>query len=191
MDKYTPIDIESKWYKEWEQKGYFKAAIDNQKVPYTIVIPPPNVTGVLHMGHVLNNTIQDAVIRYKRMSGFDTLWQTGTDHAGIATQNVVEKMLAKDGLRKEDIGREAFIEKVWEWKEKYGNIITTQQRRIGNSTDWERERFTMDEGLSQAVKEVFVELYNKDLIYKGEYMVNWCPRCQTALADDEIGHQDK
>ena len=191
MDKYTPIDIESKWYKEWEQKGYFKAAIDNQKVPYTIVIPPPNVTGVLHMGHVLNNTIQDAVIRYKRMSGFDTLWQTGTDHAGIATQNVVEKMLAKDGLRKEDIGREAFIEKVWEWKEKYGNIITTQQRRIGNSTDWERERFTMDEGLSQAVKEVFVELYNKDLIYKGEYMVNWCPRCQTALADDEIEHQDK
>ena len=191
MDKYTPIDIESKWYKEWEQKGYFKAAIDNQKVPYTIVIPPPNVTGVLHMGHVLNNTIQDVVIRYKRMSGFDTLWQTGTDHAGIATQNVVEKMLAKDGLRKEDIGREAFIEKVWEWKEKYGNIITTQQRRIGNSTDWERERFTMDEGLSQAVKEVFVELYNKDLIYKGEYMVNWCPRCQTALADDEIEHQDK
>ncbi len=191
MDKYTPIDIESKWYKEWEQKGYFKAAIDNQKVPYTIVIPPPNVTGVLHMGHVLNNTIQDVVIRYKRMSGFDTLWQTGTDHAGIATQNVVEKMLAKDGLRKEDIGREVFIEKVWEWKEKYGNIITTQQRRIGNSTDWERERFTMDEGLSQAVKEVFVELYNKDLIYKGEYMVNWCPRCQTALADDEIEHQDK
>ena len=191
MDKYTPIDIESKWYKEWEQKGYFKAAIDNQKVPYTIVIPPPNVTGVLHMGHVLNNTIQDVVIRYKRMSGFDTLWQTGTDHAGIATQNVVEKMLAKDGLRKEDIGRKAFIEKVWEWKEKYGNIITTQQRRIGNSTDWERERFTMDEGLSQAVKEVFVELYNKDLIYKGEYMVNWCPRCQTALADDEIEHQDK
>ena len=191
MDKYTPIDIESKWYKEWEQKGYFKAAIENQKVPYTIVIPPPNVTGVLHMGHVLNNTIQDVVIRYKRMSGFDTLWQTGTDHAGIATQNVVEKMLAKDGLRKEDIGRDAFIEKVWEWKEKYGNIITTQQRRIGNSTDWERERFTMDEGLSQAVKEVFVELYNKDLIYKGEYMVNWCPRCQTALADDEIEHQDK
>ena len=191
MDKYTPIDIESKWYKEWEQKGYFKAAIDNQKVPYTIGIPPPNVTGVLHMGHVLNNTIQDVVIRYKRMSGFDTLWQTGTDHAGIATQNVVEKMLAKDGLRKEDIGRDAFIEKVWEWKEKYGNIITTQQRRIGNSTDWERERFTMDEGLSQAVKEVFVELYNKDLIYKGEYMVNWCPRCQTALADDEIEHQDK
>ena len=191
MDKYTPIDIESKWYKEWEQKGYFKAAIDNQKVPYTIVIPPPNVTGVLHMGHVLNNTIQDVVIRYKRMSGFDTLWQTGTDHAGIATQNVVEKMLAKDGLRKENIGRDAFIEKVWEWKEKYGNIITTQQRRIGNSTDWERERFTMDEGLSQAVKEVFVELYNKDLIYKGEYMVNWCPRCQTALADDEIEHQDK
>ena len=174
-DKYNPLDIEQKWYKRWEEKGYFRVEKDAQKPAYTIVIPPPNVTGVLHMGHVLNNTIQDVVIRYKRMSGFDTLWQTGTDHAGIATQNVVEKMLAK----------------VWEWKEKYGNIITTQQRRIGNSVDWERERFTMDEGLSEAVKEVFVTLYNQGLIYKGEYMVNWCPRCQTALADDEIEHQDK
>ena len=190
-DKYNPLDIEQKWYKRWEEKGYFRVEKDAQKPAYTIVIPPPNVTGVLHMGHVLNNTIQDVVIRYKRMSGFDTLWQTGTDHAGIATQNVVEKMLAKDGLRKEDLGREKFIEKVWEWKEKYGNIITTQQRRIGNSVDWERERFTMDEGLSEAVKEVFVTLYNQGLIYKGEYMVNWCPRCQTALADDEIEHQDK
>ena len=190
-DKYNPLDIEQKWYKRWEEKGYFIVEKDAQKPAYTIVIPPPNVTGVLHMGHVLNNTIQDVVIRYKRMSGFDTLWQTGTDHAGIATQNVVEKMLAKDGLRKEDLGREKFIEKVWEWKEKYGNIITTQQRRIGNSVDWERERFTMDEGLSEAVKEVFVTLYNQGLIYKGEYMVNWCPRCQTALADDEIEHQDK
>ena len=190
-DKYNPLDIEQKWYKRWEEKGYFRVEKDAQKPAYTIVIPPPNVTGVLHMGHVLNNTIQDVVIRYKRMSGFDTLWQTGTDHAGIATQNVVEKMLAKDGLRKEDLGREKFIEKVWEWKEKYGNIITTQQRRIGNSVDWERERFTMDEGLSEAVKEVFVTLYNQGLIYKGEYMVNWCPRCKTALADDEIEHQDK
>ncbi|WP_064614662.1 valine--tRNA ligase [Streptobacillus moniliformis] len=191
MDKYNPLDIEQKWYKIWEENGYFKPSKDDKKPAYTIVIPPPNVTGVLHMGHVLNNTIQDVVIRYKRMKGYDTLWQTGTDHAGIATQNVVERKLAESNLRKEDLGREEFIKKVWEWKEKHGGIITKQQRRIGNSVDWERERFTMDEGLSEAVKEVFVTLYNQGLIYKGEYMVNWCPRCTTALADDEINHIDK
>ncbi|CAM3175461.1 valine--tRNA ligase [Streptobacillus felis] len=191
MDKYNPLDIEQKWYKIWEEKGYFKPSKDDEKPAYSIVIPPPNVTGVLHMGHVLNNTIQDVVVRYKRMKGYDTLWQTGTDHAGIATQNVVERKLAKDNLRKEDLGREEFIKKVWEWKEEHGGIITRQQRRIGNSVDWERERFTMDEGLSEAVKEVFVTLYNQGLIYKGEYMVNWCPRCTTALADDEIDHIDK
>ncbi|WP_064611290.1 valine--tRNA ligase [Streptobacillus moniliformis] len=191
MDKYNPLDIEQKWYKIWEENGYFKPSKDDEKPAYTIVIPPPNVTGVLHMGHVLNNTIQDVVIRYKRMKGYDTLWQTGTDHAGIATQNVVERKLAESNLRKEDLGREEFIKKVWEWKEKHGGIITKQQRRIGNSVDWERERFTMDEGLSEAVKEVFVTLYNQGLIYKGEYMVNWCPRCTTALADDEINHIDK
>ncbi|WP_064592322.1 valine--tRNA ligase [Streptobacillus moniliformis] len=191
MDKYNPLDIEQKGYKIWEENGYFKPSKDDKKPAYTIVIPPPNVTGVLHMGHVLNNTIQDVVIRYKRMKGYDTLWQTGTDHAGIATQNVVERKLAESNLRKEDLGREEFIKKVWEWKEKHGGIITKQQRRIGNSVDWERERFTMDEGLSEAVKEVFVTLYNQGLIYKGEYMVNWCPRCTTALADDEINHIDK
>ncbi|WP_064581428.1 valine--tRNA ligase [Streptobacillus moniliformis] len=191
MDKYNPLDIEQKWYKIWEENGYFKPSKDDKKPAYTIVIPPPNVTGVLHMGHVLNNTIQDVVIRYKRMKGYDTLWQTGTDHAGIATQNVVERKLAESNLRKEDLGREEFIKKVWEWKEKHGGIITKQQRRIGNSVDWERERFTMDKGLSEAVKEVFVTLYNQGLIYKGEYMVNWCPRCTTALADDEINHIDK
>ncbi|CAM3193357.1 valine--tRNA ligase [Streptobacillus ratti] len=191
MDKYNPLDIEQKWYKIWEEKGYFKPSKDDEKPAYSIVIPPPNVTGVLHMGHVLNNTIQDVVIRYKRMKGYDTLWQTGTDHAGIATQNVVERKLAESNLRKEDLGREEFIKQVWEWKEKHGGIITKQQRRIGNSVDWERERFTMDEGLSEAVKEVFVNLYNQGLIYKGEYMVNWCPRCTTALADDEINHIDK
>lgn len=190
MEKYSPIDIEQKWYKFWEEKGYFNIELDSKKPAYTIVIPPPNVTGVLHMGHVLNNTIQDVVIRYKRMSGYDTLWQTGTDHAGIATQNVVERNLAKEGLRKEDLGRKKFIEKVWEWKKEYGGIITKQHRRIGNSTDWTRERFTMDEGLSEAVREVFVNLYNQGLIYKGEYMVNWCPRCLTALADDEIEHKE-
>ncbi|WP_156299075.1 valine--tRNA ligase [Streptobacillus canis] len=191
MDKYNPLDIEQKWYKIWEEKGYFKPSKDETRPSYSIVIPPPNVTGVLHMGHVLNNTIQDVVVRYKRMKGYDTLWQTGTDHAGIATQNVVERKLAKDNLRKEDLGREEFIKRVWEWKEEHGGIITKQQRRIGNSVDWERERFTMDEGLSEAVREVFVTLYNQGLIYKGEYMVNWCPRCTTALADDEIDHIDK
>ncbi len=191
MDKYNPLDIEQKWYKIWEEKGYFKPSKDDEKPAYSIVIPPPNVTGVLHMGHILNNTIQDVVIRYKRMKGYDTLWQTGTDHAGIATQNVVERKLAESNLRKEDLGREEFIKQVWEWKEKHGGIITEQQRRIGNSVDWERERFTMDEGLSEAVREVFVTLYNQGLIYKGEYMVNWCPRCITALADDEINHIDK
>lgn len=190
MDKYNPLDIEQKWYKVWEENGYFKASKDGEAPAYSIVIPPPNVTGVLHMGHVLNNTIQDVIIRWKRMCGYDTLWQTGTDHAGIATQNVVERNLAKEGLRKEDLGREEFIKRVWEWKKEYGGIITKQQRRIGNSTDWDRERFTMDEGLSEAVKEVFVKLYNDGLIYKGEYMVNWCPRCKTALADDEIEHSE-
>lgn len=191
MDKYIPIDIEQKWYKIWEENKYFKPIGDENRPSFTIVIPPPNVTGVLHMGHVLNNTIQDVIIRYKRMCGYDTLWQTGTDHAGIATQNVVEKLIAKDGLKKEDLGYDKFIEKVWEWKHKHGNIITKQQRRIGNSVDWDRERFTMDEGLSEAVKETFVKLYNDGLIYRGEYIVNWCPRCKTALADDEINHEEK
>lgn len=192
LDKtYSPKNIEGKWYKVWEENKYFKATLDDNKPYYSIVIPPPNVTGILHMGHVLNNSIQDTIIRYKRMSGFNTLWMPGTDHAGIATQNMVERKLAKDGLKKEDLGREKFIEEVWDWKNQYGDIITGQLRKLGASLDWDRERFTMDEGLSDSVKEIFINLYNKGLIYRGEYIVNWCPRCGTALADDEVEHEDK
>ena len=188
---YSPKEIEDKWYQDWEKNGYFSATMDEEKPNYSIVIPPPNVTGILHMGHVLNNTIQDTIIRFKRMSGYNTLWQPGTDHAGIATQNKVERKLAEQGLKKEDLGREKFLEKVWEWKDEHGGLITNQLRKLGASLDWERERFTMDEGLSDSVKEIFVKLYNDDLIYQGEYMVNWCPRCGTALADDEVDHEEK
>ncbi|ADO82367.1 valine--tRNA ligase [Ilyobacter polytropus] len=188
---YSPKEIEDKWYQDWENNGYFSATMDEEKPNYSIVIPPPNVTGILHMGHVLNNTIQDTIIRFKRMSGYNTLWQPGTDHAGIATQNKVERKLAEQGLKKEDLGREKFLEKVWEWKDEHGGLITNQLRKLGASLDWERERFTMDEGLSDSVKEIFVKLYNDDLIYQGEYMVNWCPRCGTALADDEVDHEEK
>lgn len=190
-DTYIPRELENKWYEKWEKDGCFIAPNNEDKQNYSIVIPPPNVTGILHMGHILNNSIQDSIIRWKRMQGYNTLWVPGTDHAGIATQNKVEQALATEGLKKEDIGYEAFIEKTWEWKEKYGNTITKQQRKIGNSLDWSRERFTMDAGLSTAVREVFVKLYNDGLIYKGEYIVNWCPRCGTALADDEIKHVEK
>jgi len=188
---YSPKEIEQKWYQKWESSKYFHATIEEGKPNYSIVIPPPNVTGILHMGHVLNNTIQDTLIRWKRMGGHNTLWMPGTDHAGIATQNKVERKLADQGLKKEDLGRDKFIEEVWKWKEEHGGIITTQLRRLGASLDWDRERFTMDEGLSEAVREIFVKLYNDGLIYQGEYMVNWCPRCTTALADDEVEHMDK
>ena len=188
---YSPSEIEDKWYKIWEDNGYFRATMDDEKPNYSIVMPPPNVTGILHMGHVLNNTIQDVLIRHKRMSGYNTLWMPGTDHAGIATQNKVERQLAEDGLTKEDLGREKFIEKTWEWKEKHGGLITDQLRKLGASLDWEKERFTMDEGLSESVSDIFIKLYNDGLIYQGEYMVNWCPRCGTALADDEVEHTDK
>ena len=188
---YSPREIEDKWYKIWEEKGYFNAQHNSEKPGYSIVIPPPNVTGILHMGHMLNNAIQDTIIRYKRMIGFEALWMPGMDHAGIATQNKVERMLADQGTSKEEIGREEFLKKTWEWKEKHGGLITKQLRKLGVSLDWDRERFTMDEGLSEAVKEVFIKLYNEGLIYRGEYIVNWCPKDKTALADDEVDHEEK
>ncbi|MBL7074103.1 valine--tRNA ligase [candidate division KSB1 bacterium] len=187
---YNPEVVEDKWYKYWEEKGYFHARVNPDKKPYTVVIPPPNITGMLTMGHILNNTIQDILIRYKRMSGHEALWMPGTDHAGIATQNVVEKELAREGLTRHDLGREGLVQRIWEWREKYGGIILEQLRKLGASCDWERERFTMDEGLSRAVRMVFVKLYEKGLIYKGSYIINWCPRCQTALSDEEAEHRE-
>ncbi|MBW2334537.1 MAG: valine--tRNA ligase [Deltaproteobacteria bacterium] len=187
---YNPKEVEERWYKYWEENDLFKANTKSDKSPFSIVIPPPNVTGSLHMGHALNNTLQDILCRYKRMKGYNVLWQPGTDHAGIATQNVVEKDLALKKTDRHQIGREQFIELVWEWRKKYGGIIINQLKRLGSSCDWSRERFTMDEGLSQAVREVFVGLYEENLIYQGDYIINWCPRCHTALADIEVEHED-
>ncbi|MGC8493347.1 MAG: valine--tRNA ligase [Syntrophobacteraceae bacterium] len=183
---YEFSEVESRWYAYWEENGFFRADQTSSKPPYSIVIPPPNVTGQLHMGHALNDTIQDILCRYKRLRGFEVLWVPGTDHAGIATQNVVERQLAADGKSRHEIGREAFIERVWEWRERYGGIIINQLKRLGASCDWSRERFTMDEGLSLAVRQVFVSLYNEGLIYRGRRMINWCPRCMTALANIEV-----
>jgi valyl-tRNA synthetase len=188
--RYDPQATEEKIYSSWRENGFFRADATSAKKPYSIVIPPPNVTGILHMGHALNNTIQDILIRWKRMQGFEVLWMPGTDHAGIATQNVVERELAKGGFKRHDLGREKFIEKVWEWKESYGNTIIRQLKRLGCSCDWDRTRFTMDEGLSEAVKEVFIRLYEDGLIYKGNYIINWCPRCGTALSDEEAEHRE-
>ncbi|MGR3220946.1 MAG: valine--tRNA ligase [Candidatus Anammoxibacter sp.] len=188
-NKYNPKEIEGKWYSFWEENDLFHNEPDARD-PYSIVIPPPNITGVLHMGHALNNIIQDILIRRKRMQGYNTLWMPGTDHAGIATQNVVERALAKDKSSKEAIGREAFIKMVWEWKEKYGSTIIKQLKHLGSACDWGRERFTMDEGLSAAVRETFVRLHKKGLVYKGYYVINRCPRCKTALADDEVEHEE-
>jgi len=188
---YEPECVEQKWYAYWETNGLFRGEAVSDKTPYCIVIPPPNVTGTLHMGHALNNTLQDILCRYKKMKGFNVLWQPGTDHAGIATQNVVEKDLAAKGTDRHAIGRERFIELVWEWREKYGGLIINQLKRLGCCCDWSRERFTMDEGLSRAVREVFVRLYEEGLIYRGDYIINWCPRCHTALADLEVEHREK
>ena len=189
MDKrYDAKAAEAKWYPIWEKNGYFHDE-PGKGVPYSVVIPPPNVTGILHMGHALNQTIQDVLVRWRRMCGFNTLWLPGTDHAGIATQNVVEKALRKEGKRRQDLGREAFVARVWEWKKQYGGTIVHQQRMLGNSTDWQRERFTFDEGCSRAVAKVFTQLFDEGLIYKGNYIVNWCPRCGTALANDEVEHE--
>ena len=193
MDKhYDAKASEAKWYPIWEKNGYFHAepeGPDRKDNAYSVVIPPPNVTGILHMGHALNQTIQDILVRWRRMQGRNTLWLPGTDHAGIATQNVVEKALKKEGKRRQDLGREKFLERVWEWKRQYGGTIVHQQRMLGNSTDWLRERFTFDEGCSRAVAKVFTQLYNEGLVYKGNYIVNWCPRCGTALANDEVEHE--
>ena len=187
---YEPREVEAKIYPEWEKKGYFKARITPDRKPFTIVIPPPNVTGSLHMGHALNNTLQDAVVRRKRMQGVPTLWLPGTDHAGIATQNVVEREIAKEGLTRHDLGRERFIERTWEWKEQYGSRIILQLKRLGASCDWARERFTLDEPYTKAVRGVFVRLYEEGLIYRGDYIVNWCPRCRTALSDIEVEYRE-
>ncbi len=191
MDKrYEPKSIEEKWYARWLESNAFHGDSSRGGDPYCIVIPPPNVTGILHMGHALNNTIQDILVRWRRMQGRNVVWMPGTDHAGIATQNVVERALAKEGKSREDLGRDAFLERVWDWRREYGDTITTQLKRLGASCDWERERFTMDEGLSDAVAEVFIRLYDKGLIYRSNYIINWCPRCHTALSDEESEHED-
>ncbi len=188
---YTPSEIEDKWYKYWLDHKLFEANAKRDKKPYTVVIPPPNITGILTMGHVLNNTIQDVFVRWKRMRGFEACWVPGTDHAGIATQNVVEKSLAKEGKDRHTLGRDKFVELVWKWREEYGGTIIKQLKKLGVSCDWRRERFTMDEGLSRAVREVFVRLYDKGLIYRGKYIVNWCPKDHTAISDDEVDYREK
>jgi valyl-tRNA synthetase len=191
LDKsYNPHQVEEKWYRYWMERGYFRADEDSGQETYSIVIPPPNVTGLLHIGHALNNTLQDILIRFKRMQGYNVLWMPGTDHAGIATQNVVEKQLFEEGLDRHTLGREKFIERIWKWKEQSGGTIISQLKKLGASCDWSRERFTMDEGLSEAVKEVFIRLYQEGLIYRSHYIINWCPRCQTALSDLEVEHQE-
>ncbi|MEA1969051.1 MAG: valine--tRNA ligase [Thermodesulfobacteriota bacterium] len=188
---YDPSGIEKKWYELWETEGFFRAEDKSDKQAYSIVIPPPNITGVLHMGHALNITIQDIMCRYRRLNGDNVLWMPGTDHAGIATQNIVERNLAEKGVSREQLGREKFIEEIWEWREKSGGAIIKQLKRLGASCDWDRERFTMDEGLSRAVRKVFVDLYKQGLIYQGQYIINWCPRCKTAISDLEVDYEDQ
>jgi len=190
-DRYEPGAVEERWYPQWEQRGYFAADPGSTKPPYSIVIPPPNVTGSLHMGHAFNLTLQDVLIRFKRMDGFDALWQPGTDHAGIATQVVVERQLAAEGKTKDDVGREAFVTRVWRWTEESGGTILRQLKRLGASCDWGRLRFTLDPGLSRAVREEFVRLYEEGLIYRDDYIVNWCPRCQTVLSDLEVEREER
>ena len=193
MDKtYQPENFESKIYQNWEEQGFFKPNGDTTKSAFSIALPPPNVTGSLHMGHAFQQTIMDSLIRYHRMKGDNTLWQCGTDHAGIATQMVVErKLAAEEGLTRHDLGREEFIRRIWQWKEQSGGTITRQMRRLGDSVDWIRERFTMDEGLSRAVLEVFVRLYDEDLIYRGKRLVNWDPKLRTAISDLEVENREE
>ena len=191
IEQYNPKEIENSIYEFWERRNYFYASINSQNKKYVIVIPPPNITGFLHMGHALNNTVQDILIRWKRMEGFNTLWVPGTDHAGIATQNVVEKELLKEGISRKEIGREKFLEEVWKWKEKYGTVIISQLKKLGASCDWTKLKFTMDEVLSKAVLTAFIKLYKKGLIYRGKKIINWCPRCITALSDEEVEYEEE
>ena len=188
---YNPAEIEDRLYEKWMNKKYFKATVNRSKKPFTIVMPPPNITGQLHMGHALDNTLQDILTRFKRMQGYEALWLPGTDHASIATEAKVVEAIAKEGLTKESLGREKFLDRVWDWKKEYGGRIVKQLRRMGSSADWDRERFTMDEGCNKAVKEVFVNLYNKDLIYRGERIINWCPCCLTSISDAEVEYEDQ
>ncbi|MDD6101669.1 MAG: valine--tRNA ligase [Clostridiales bacterium] len=188
---YNPKEIEDDLYERWETKKYFHARVNPEKKPFTIVIPPPNITGQLHMGHALDNTMQDILIRYKRMAGYEALWLPGTDHASIATEAKIVEAMAKEGLTKEDLGREKFLERAWDWKAQYGGRIVKQLRKLGSSCDWDRERFTMDEGCNKAVKEVFYNLYNKGLIYRGERIINWCPHCLTSISDAEVNYEDQ
>ena len=189
--KYNPSEVEDRLYRSWLDGGYFHAPLDKDKKPYTIVMPPPNITGQLHMGHALDNTLQDILIRYHRMAGFDTLWLPGTDHASIATEAKIVEAMRKEGITKDDIGREGFLKRAWEWKAQYGGRIIEQLKKMGSSCDWDRERFTMDEGCSKAVNEVFVHLYEKGLIYRGERIINWCPHCLTSISDAEVEYEEK
>ena len=192
MEKtYNPHDFEDRLYKDWEEHGYFKAVRDDNKVPFTIMMPPPNITGQLHMGHALDNTLQDAITRFKRMQGYCALWLPGTDHASIATEVKIVEQMAEEGLTKQDVGREEFLKRAWAWKEKYGGRIITQLKKMGSSCDWSRLSFTMDEKCSKAVREVFVNLYNKGLIYRGSRIINWCPHCKTALSDAEVEYEEE
>lgn len=188
---YDPTDVERKWYNFWLEKNYFHAEVDPSRPKYCITIPPPNVTGSLHIGHALCYTIQDVLTRWKRMQGFNTLCLPGTDHAGIATQNKVEQQIAQEGLTRHDLGREEFLKRVWAWKEKYGGQILHQFKTMGFSFDWERERFTMDEKYSDAVLESFVRLFDKGYIYRGARVINWCPRCHTAISDIEVEYVEQ
>ena len=191
-EKYNPKEFEDELYKNWEEKKYFKPSMDKTKESYCIMMPPPNVTGKLHMGHALDDSMQDILIRYKRMCGYNTLWVPGTDHSAIATEvKVVEKIKKEEGLTKQDLGREKFLERAWEWTNEYGGTIQKQQRKLGCSCDWERARFTLDEGLSNAVLEQFEKLYNKGLIYKGKRMINWCPDCHSTISDIEVEYEEE
>ena len=190
-NKYNPKDFESKIYENWEKNKYFRPTMEKNKKSFSIVMPPPNVTGRLHMGHALDGTIQDILIRTKRMQGYNTLWLPGTDHASIATEAKVVEKLKKEGITKQDLGRKAFLEKAWEWTKLYGGEIQNQQRKLGCSCDWERNRFTLDEGLSKAVLEEFCNLYNDGLIYRGKKMINWCPYCHTSISDAEVEYEEE